>query len=125
MFKERLPAYCPPDKAKPNEITLYRLFVKNEACFENFDCFINLFPENKKFQNQGFAFGISFFDSLETIKELRNKPGNQSKLIASVKIKEEHGKLLKNNPKKGQYTLWLFEDFKPETVKYVIIEDIE
>lgn len=122
MFKENLPSYCPPDKAKSDDITLYRLFVKDEACEENFECYVNLYPENVKFHRQCLAYGISFFDNLIAINELRRKPGNSSKFVAQVNIKQEYGKLLKNNPQKGHYTLWLFEDFKPEVVEFNIID---
>jgi len=64
--KLNLPADCPPDIAQPNEITLYRLFVKNEACLENFDYFITTSIENIKFQNP--IARTSFYKNIEFLE---------------------------------------------------------
>lgn len=120
MFKSQLPINCPPKDVEEQEIDLYRLVVPGNMV-ESFKNYNELEPENEKYKFICNAYGISFFDNIESVKDLLTKERNEGMAIAKIKITKNFGVLTKRRTLKGHYTLWLYQNFNPNVVNCEII----
>jgi hypothetical protein len=129
MFKETLPANCPPLKAFEKEIILFRIFKNETLSAIEFLPYTVEFPNIERYKTMCDAYAISFFSTYDQAvacykKAMEKGNANIGKYIAEVIVKPEHGKI-KITENSGHCNLWLYSSAEVEKIETVRIVEIE
>ncbi len=114
-FPDWFPENCPPADAFCEKLKVYRLAFNKKLKKKDFLPNVKLYPKNKRYKNNILAYGISVFEDIQDMKDMKRKIPGLKKMkynIVGYTI-EEYG-LIKHTPNNNSHiTWWLYEDMYP------------
>ena len=108
-WPDYFPDDCPPQDSEPASGEVYRLVKSNPPTEDDFEDYVNLYPERDFRERECRACGLSVFRDVEDASNLRDRvPAMRGHLVARGKLNSELGRM-KHTPGRRQshFTWWV------------------
>lgn len=118
MWKEKLPANCPPSSAKELEVVVYRFLDEKEPKETDFLPYVSIYPDNERYKSLCEAYSISSFDSIDNAKSAWKRASERGKKLGSYVgnfsiLKTTGQNVFKHET--GHYSTWLYDSKENNT----------
>lgn len=130
MWKEKsMPENCPPSIAiELDNEEVFRVLKSSQPSEDDFKTYASLNPENERYRGLCKAYAISFYNSFENAKKMRNEAladrgTNHGDYIGKYAILKDTGKSqLKQDT--GHYSIWFYERWDFSNFRSLNVEKI-
>lgn len=125
MWKETLPANCPPKSAFEFTGEIYRIFNGNSLMDDEFVPYSKL---SLRYKNVCKAYAISFYNSfdnaLEAYRDALSREKKLGNYIAQIQLLNECGKV-EFQENSGHYSVWFYQNWQHSNFRVINIVPID